>query len=151
MKTGSLSFSPSFPAKIANTSTTSTGWPIFLHIVEVPKGNLRDPTIRITVKFHTLLSPISLPPTRLSFPSFSYIFSRSTILLLSLSLSRGIHFHEILFERGFSMKQSWNDRQNKEATTGSFLFLFEFCRLRLEPVIVSIDFSFFLFELRIQI
>lgn len=84
MKTGSLSFSPSFPAKIANTSTTSTGWPIFLHIVEVPKGNLRDPTIRITVKFHTLLSPISLPPTRLSFPSFSYIFSRSTILPLSL-------------------------------------------------------------------
>lgn len=49
------------------------------------------------------------------------------------------------------MKQSWNDRQNKEATTGRFLFLFEFCRLRLEPVIVSIDFSFFLFELRIQI
>lgn len=49
------------------------------------------------------------------------------------------------------MKQSWNDRQNKEATTGSFLFLFEFCRLRLEPVIVSIDFSFFLSEFRIQI
>lgn len=120
-----------------------------MHIVEVPKGNLRDPTIRITVKFHTPLSPISLPPSRLSFPSFSYIFSRSTIppsLSLSLSPSRGIHFHEILFERGFSMKQSWNDRQNKEATTGSFLFLLEFCRMRLEPVIVSINFSFFPFR-----
>lgn len=44
------------------------------------------------------------------------------------------------------MKQSWNDRQNKEATTGSFLFLLEFCRMRLESVIVSIDFSFFPFR-----
>lgn len=50
------------------------------------------------------------------------------------------------------MKQRRNDRWNKEAATGSFLFLLEFRRMRLEPVIVSIDFFFFsLSELRIQI
>lgn len=51
------------------------------------------------------------------------------------------------------MKQRRNDRRNKEAATGSFLFSLEFRRMRLEPVIVSIDFFFFfsLSELGIQI
>lgn len=82
---------------------------------------------------------------------FIYFFSVDyPSLSLSLSLSRRIHFHEILFERGFSMKQRRNDRQNKEAATGSFLFFLEFCRMRLEPVSIDFFFSFFLsFEFRL--
>lgn len=133
----------------------STGWPIFLHIVEVPKGNLRIPTIRITVKFHTPLSPVSSTPLLTLFPPLFFIFfPLATSFSLSAACSsfpwnpsRGRIFDEADTERspakkekGTTLEASYSHWSFRDVSRVSYHFSVDY--LLPEEALLALDWLF---------